>query len=212
MKIKKLKFEQILKLHLLKSRVYEQFIKKNNYLVGLTLTQIINNLKKSLQIVFQYHQSEKRILFIGVPKKLEVKINRLTNHMAVPYNHNLQGILSNNTNKFEIKKENNQNLFKLKSNDFLPKLFKKPDLIVLFCSNKAQNIIQESYSSKTMLVILDSSKNFNDNWSNNFDNVPGNNEINDLRSICDKNLYSISLNFLFKIIKRTPKSTKKFII
>lgn len=206
MKIKKLKFEHIFKLHLLKSRVYEEFTKKNNYLVGLTLTQIINNLKKSLQIVFQYDQAEKRILFIGVPKKLEVKINRLTNHMAVPYNHNLQGVLSNNNIKdFGIKKESNQNLSKLNSNNFLPKLFKKPDLIVLFCSKKAQSIIQESRYSKTLLILFDSSQNFNDNWSNNFHNVQENNKINDLMSVYDKNIYSISLNFLFKTIKRTSK-------
>ena len=77
MKLKKLPFKQILKLHLLKYRTYEQPIKNGNFnlITDLTLNKIIINLKKILQVIFQYHNMNKRILFIGVPKKLELKIN-----------------------------------------------------------------------------------------------------------------------------------------
>ena len=193
MKIKKFKFKQILKLHLLKSRIYEQFMKKNNSLVGLTLNQIINNLKKSLQIIFQYHQEEKRILFIGVPKKLEININKLTTHIAVSYNHNLQGMFSNNIGNFGVEKESNKNLSN--STYLLPKLFKKPDLVVFFCHKKAESVIQEISSSKIPLIILDDSKNFNNIDSSTF--------------IYDNNIYFISLNFLFKIIKNKPKNLNR---
>ena len=81
MKLKTLQFKQILKLHLLKYRTYEQSLKNNNFnlVTELTLNQIIINFKKILQVIFQYHSQNKRILFIGIPKKLELKINKTTN-------------------------------------------------------------------------------------------------------------------------------------
>jgi hypothetical protein len=193
MKIKKFKFKQILKLHLLKSRTYEQAIKKNNsnFSVDTNLTQIINNLKKALKVIFYYHQADKRILFIGVPKKLELKINRLTNHVAVPSTFNLQGIISNNFKSSSIKKETG-----LKS--FLPKLSKKPDLVVLFSHDK--NIVSESYFAKVPLIIFNNDENSKNSLSNNFYSVQGNG--NNLTSIYNKNIFCIGLNFLFKTVKR----------
>src|SRR5210317_2626208 len=97
MKIKKFKSKQILKLHLLKSRVYEQIIKKksSNVLNEMDLLQTITSFKKALQVIFQYHNADKRVLFVGVPKKLEVRINKQTKHVAVSNVFNLQGIISN---------------------------------------------------------------------------------------------------------------------
>jgi hypothetical protein len=193
MKIKKFKFKQILKLHLLKSRTYEQAIKKknSNFSVDTNLTQIINNLKKALQVIFYYHQANKRVLFIGVPKKLELKINRLTNHVAVPSTFNLQGIISNNFKSSSIKKEAG---FK----SFLPKLSKKPDLVVLFSHDK--NIVSESYFAKVPLIIFNNDENSKNSLFNNFYSVQGNGS--NLTSIYNKNLFCIGLNFLFKTIKR----------
>jgi hypothetical protein len=193
MKIKKFKFKQILKLHLLKSRTYEQAIKKknSNFSVDTNLTLIINNLKKALQVIFYYHQANKRVLFIGVPKKLELKINRLTNHVAVPSTFNLQGIISNNFKSSSIKKEAG---FK----SFLPKLSKKPDLVVLFSHDK--NIVSESYFAKVPLIIFNNDENSKNSLFNNFYSVQGN--CSNLTSIYNKNLFCIGLNFLFKTIKR----------
>jgi hypothetical protein len=193
MKIKKFKFKQILKLHLLKSRTYEQAVKKNNsnFLVDINLTKIINNLKQALQVIFYYHQADKRILFIGVPKKLELKINRLTNHVAVPRDFNLQGIISNNFKSSNIKKETG-------SKSFLPKLSKKPDLVVLFFHEK--NIVSESYFAKVPLIIFNNDENSKDSGVNNSYSVQGNG--NNLTATYNKNLFCIGLNFLFKTIKR----------
>jgi ribosomal protein S2 len=197
MKIKKFKFKQILKLHLLKSRTYEQAIKKNNsnFLVDINLTQIINNLKKALQVIFHYHQADKRVLFIGVPKKLELKINRLTNHVAVPSTFNLQGIISNNFKSSSITKETG---FK----SFLPKLSKKPDLVVLFSHEKS--VVSESYFAKVPLIIFNNDENSKNSWLNNFYNVQGNS--NTLTATYNKNLFCIGLNFLFKTVKRKVRT------
>ena len=64
MKIKKTRIKQLLKLSLLKLRVYEQFTNKTklNGFVDSNLNQIIVNIKKVLQIIFQYHKAEKRVL------------------------------------------------------------------------------------------------------------------------------------------------------
>lgn len=97
MKLKKIKFEQILKLHLLHSKAYEHTLKKvqSGRLTEFNLTETLVNLKKALYVIFQFHKAKKRILFIGVPKTLEIKINRTTSHAAVPSNFNLQGVLLN---------------------------------------------------------------------------------------------------------------------
>jgi hypothetical protein len=92
MKLRKLEFKQILKLHLLKHRTYEQPSIKNNsmsLITDLTLNETIFNLKKALQIIFQYHIRNKRILFVGVPTKLETKINKATNHVAISQDMNM---------------------------------------------------------------------------------------------------------------------------
>ena len=102
MKLRKLEFKQILKLHLLKHKTYEQPLVKNNdknLVTDLTLNETIFNLKKALQIIFQYHTKNKRILFIGVPTKLESKINKTTNHVAIPQDLNIQGLISNRLSK-----------------------------------------------------------------------------------------------------------------
>ena len=109
MKIKEVKIKQLLKLNLLKSKVYEQPIKKikfNNF-IDANLNQIVVDIKKVLQIIFQYHKVEKRILFLGLPYKLESRVNQLTKHIAIPKNFNIQGVISNYNSKFFKSDRNN---------------------------------------------------------------------------------------------------------
>ena len=129
MKTKQFKFKQLLKLYLLKSRVYEHPIKKTNFndLISANLDQILVGTKKALQIIFQYNQINKRILFIGLPSKLEYKINLLTRHSAVPSNFTVYGLISNN-NTFKplnAVKSSTQTLAKESSRSLFSKLTKK---------------------------------------------------------------------------------------
>jgi len=210
MKIKKFKSKQILKLHLLKSRVYEQIIKKksSNVLNEMDLLQTITSFKKALQVIFQYHNADKRVLFVGVPKKLEFRINKLTKHVAVSNVFNLQGIISNyakntSSGNFSGNKINTAKALELK-------LSKKPDLIVLFSHEKRENLISESYFAKIPLIL------FNEDTSgrksiDTFYKVPGNE--NNLMNSSNQNLFSMGLNFLFKVSKKnrnTLKSQKYF--
>ena len=75
--------KQLLKLHLIKSKTYEQFIKKKS-LTNINLTHIVLNLKTALNIIFKFHKNNKHILFIGMPKIIETKVNETTIHTALP--------------------------------------------------------------------------------------------------------------------------------
>jgi len=208
MKLKKLQFKQILKLHLLKYRTYEQPIKNGNFnlITDLTLNKIIINLKKILQVIFQYHNMNKRILFIGVPKKLELKINKVTNHIAVSEGFNIQGIISNNLNidRFVEKKESRFDAFSFKS--LLPKLSKKPDLVVMVSHDKAQNILKECSVAKIPVINFETGADSKDIWLIYSHKVQLNN--NNLSLVHNKNLFFIGLNFLFKTSKINNKRFK----
>lgn len=201
MKTKNFKFKQILNLHLLNSRAYEYATKnpKSDLLINFNLTQTIADLKKVLCIIFEYHQTNKRILFIGVPKKLESKINKLTNHVALPSNFELQGVVSNSIKTLKFIKKNKQFFSKISSKLLMPKLLKKPDLVVLFLHEKKQNIISESYISKVPLILFNYDNNSKNVWSSNFYNLQ---RIGDGLSATNTNLFFFCLNFLFKNIKK----------
>lgn len=192
MKLKKVEFKQILKLHLLKYRTYEQPIKNHNFnfVTDLTLNQGIINFKKILQVIFQYHTMNKRILFIGVPKKLELNINKATTHAAVTGDFNVQGMISNTSTI-----NNKQRLFSVRS--LLPKLSKKPDLVVLVSHNKKHNILKECYVAKIPVINFETDNNSKDIWSIYSYKV----QLNNKNLSYNKNLFFIGLSFLFKTSK-----------
>jgi hypothetical protein len=220
MKLKKLEFKQLLKLHLLKHRTYEQPSVKNNNMnpvTDLTLNETIFNLKKALQIIFQYHTRNKRILFIGVPTKLELKINKTTNHMAIPQDLNIQGFISNRSNKNLIgaKQTNKQKTVKFKS--LLPKLSKKPDLVVVVAHEKRDAIYKECAVAKLPIINFKTEDISKETWSTYSYDLQLSSKNSNLTT--DKNLFSIGLNFLFKISNiqrrsplnlKQPASKKKF--
>jgi len=196
MKIKKTRIKQLLKLSLLKLRVYEQFTNKTklNGFVDSNLNQIIVNIKKVLQIIFQYHKAEKRILFVGVPCELEQKINRLTKHIAVPKNFDIQGMVSNFDPKVFLKSENlDQAWSKNFLKSLLPKLSKKLDLIVLFNHEKSESILTESKIAKIPVIFFGVNQ---DPLKSPLYSVEG--DFKNLLTGPNQNILSIGLNFLFK--------------
>lgn len=213
MKLRKLEFKQILKLHLLKHRTYEQpFVKNNNMnlVTDLTLNETIFNLKKALQIIFQYHTRNKRILFIGVPTKLELKINRTTNHVAIPQDLNIQGLISNRSNKnlISIKQTDKQKTVKFKS--LLPKLSQKPDLVVVVAHEKTDAIYKECAVAKLPIINFKTEGISKETWSTYSYDLQLSNKNSSVTT--DKNLFSIGLNFLFKIStiqSRKPSNLKQ---
>lgn len=179
MKIKenKIKTKQLLQLHMIKSRVYGQ--KGENFLSNLPavdVSKIIIKLKKSIQIIFKFHKNKKKILFIGVPKIIETKINLETNHVALPKFFNIFGLFINKSvlKSLRLKYQiiNNKNRI-----SFL-KLTHKPDLIVVFNYDHTDSIMKESYRSKIPLIHFNSD--FYNKKKDKFYsyNVPGNYNFN----------------------------------
>ena len=196
MKIKKVNIKQLLKLNLLRSKVYEQPIKKMKFenLIDSTLNQIVLDIKKVLQIIFQYNRVGKRILFVGLPSKLELKINQYTKHVAVPKNFNAQGIISNpNLKSIQDSKNSNQIWLKSLSKFLLPKLAKRLDLVILFDHEKSKTIFSEAEALKIPVVsfgtCLISQNTASYRIEGNFKNI---------LTASDKNIFFVGLNFLFK--------------
>lgn len=208
MKIKKLKFKQLLKLHLLKSRAYEHPIKKTNSndLISANLDQILVGTKKALQVIFQYNQASKRILFVGFPAKLELKINLLTRHTAVPKSFDVQGIVSRKNFQAPLKKSLTSSVLKNYSKSFMSKLTKTPDLIILFDHDKGRTLISEAWVAKIPIIVFDTHQDLSDVSSKTFYVVNGN--FKNILTTSDKNIFFIGLNFLFKSFKK--KNTESF--
>jgi hypothetical protein len=203
MKIKKVKIKQLLKLNLLKSKVYEQPIKKMkfNNLIDANLNQIVVDIKKVLQIIFQYHKAEKRILFLGLPYKLESRVNQLTKHIAIPKNFNIQGMISNyNSKSFKSDRNSNQAWLKNSSKFLLPKLSKKLDLIVLFNHDNNETILSEAGVAKIPVIFFGTP--FGSQNSASY-KVEGN--FKNVLIGSNKNIFFIGLNFLFKTFKKLSK-------
>jgi hypothetical protein len=213
MKLRKLEFKQILKLHLLKHRTYEQPLVKNNsmsFITDLTLNETVLNLKKALQIIFQYHIRNKRIFFIGVPTKLEAKINKATNHVAISQDMNIQGFISNRSNRnlTSVKQTNSQKTIKFKS--LLPKLAKKPDLVVVIAHEKTDAIYKECVVAKLPIINFTAEGTSKETWSTYSHGLRLTHNNSSL--IIDKNILSIGLNFLFKVSEiqnKTPINSKR---
>ena len=211
MKLKKLEFKQILKLHLLKHKTYDRFFAKNNdanLITNSTLNETLFNLKKALQITFQYHKQSRQILFVGVPKKLKEKINKTTNHIAVAQTINIQGLVSNNSNEklANVKQINKQNMLEFKA--LSPKLLKKPDLIVIIKSEKAYAIEKECVVARLPFISLTSfglPKEANPSYQCNFQSTSGNSNL-----VFDKNLFLSGLDFIFKVSKTRHKKSFHF--
>ena len=95
------------------------------------------------------------------------------------------------------------------NNDFkllFPKLSKRPDLIVLFSSNKKETIFSESYFGKVPLIVFDEEQNSKNTWLNNSYNVQLGK--NNFVSLFNKNIFFLSLNFLFKPVKKKFRKRK----
>ena len=194
MKMKRIKIHRLLKLNLLKSKVYEQPIKKMKFdnFIDVNLNQIIVSVKKILQIILQYHKTGKRILFLGLPCKLELKVNQSTKHVAVTKNFNIQGIISN-YKSFKNYGNSNQVWLKNSSKFLLPKLSKKLDLIVLFDQDKSEKVLSEAKMAKVPVIFFGTSFELQNRA---LYNVKGN--FKNILSGCDKNIFFIGLSFLFK--------------
>lgn len=167
------KTKELLKHYVIKNRIYESVFKKPVYeLPSVSTSEIILNIKKITRVIFLFHKNRKTILFIGLPKNIETKVNIKTNHFAVPKILNLFGLFVNSS---VIKNLTFKHFITRQEAPILiSKLQNKPDLIVIFESIEKHAILKESY--KARIPVIQFNENLNKNKRDKFElyNVPGN--------------------------------------
>jgi ribosomal protein S2 len=200
----KIKYKRLFELHLIKSRIYEQPIKKNmsENLPDVNLSNIMLNLKKALQVIFKYHINNKRILFLGVPKVIETTLNSQTSHTAVSNSFNIKRLQLSKSIKNSVRFSTR--IAATAKASVLPKLKNKPDLIVLFdqsfLDSKYEAIVKEAYTARIPVI------KFNDTlqelyWKHCY-GVPGNLNTSSTKII--DNIFFTIVNSMLK----TPTITK----
>jgi ribosomal protein S2 len=190
----KINSKKIFKLHLIKSKTYEQPIKKKTFksLPNIAIRDIMLNFKKSLNLIFKYHKNNKRILFLGNPKVIEDKINNSTIHTSISNYEKTslnKEVITNNFIANSIK----LNKYLFKNNKFiLSKLIKKPELIVIFKQQQNNHLIKESKVLKIPVIEFNCNLKRN-NWHYNY-SIPGNLNLTENKII--NNIYFIVFNSL----------------
>lgn len=204
MKIKKLKHKnyKLLKFNLLKSKIF----KKNHYFNNITLEDIEFRLKKIFNLIYLYHITNKKILFIGNPLIINNKIQQIfskTKHVFIPSTSWLTGMITNQNFYFKsILKKNNNVLINSISKKIL-QLKKKSDLILIMDKELNNKALEESFKSQIPVITLNSDLNIFNNKINY--KVPGN-------FILSKNNFKNNLfySILISIFKRSNYVKNKF--
>lgn len=182
---------KLIKFEFIKNKIVSNYFSKFQFNEQLNKIEIF--FKKALFLIFQYHISNKKILFIGIPNEISQKLKRKhLKHVFLPKEYWIKGLLTNKitiykyikSNITDINKDNLENYFLLKQ---------KPDLIVLFDVYSFETILRESGKLNIPLI------NFNSNIIFGYKNlytVEGN----------FKHLLKNKNNFLFLIIKSVLKN------
>jgi ribosomal protein S2 len=175
MKLKKIKHKKykILKLHLLKSQVYQVDLKNDNYneFVNKSLEQSELHVKKALKIVYEYHCNNLKILFVGLPNvknRFFRDLLRSTQHFFIPSNVWVNSFLANHASIFRflklkqsVKNSASKKNLSLKNINTLLSVRTKPDLVVIFNQDIKTDIIKELFNLDIPIILFGSNVSFN---------------------------------------------------
>lgn len=185
---------KILKLKLIQTKIY-----KKSYNNFVKIEDISSRLKKSLNIIYNYHINNKKILFVGTPVNLPTTLKRLfkkTNHMFVPESVWISGILTNREACLEYLSKKPKSVDN-KTSEILFQMKKQSDLIVVLDFFSNQKPIIEAYLAKIPLICLNCNLNIlNSNLSYK---IPGSFKFK-TKKVRDVLFYSI-LSAIFKKTK-----------
>lgn len=160
---------KLIKLKLIETKIYEPNIKHS-----IKISDISIKLKKSLHIIYKYNIYNKKILFVGPSTNMYNQLNKLfrnTNHIILPKSIWMNGILTNPSSCSEYLQKN-QHSINSKFSKTLFKLNSKVDLVVILDSKYKNNILNESYLTRTPVILIGNSKSENEAKASY--QVPGN--------------------------------------
>nr|YP_010133808.1 ribosomal protein S2 [Fistulifera saprophila]QWM93298.1 ribosomal protein S2 [Fistulifera saprophila] len=160
MKIKKIpqRRNKLVKLKLIQTKIYT----KEQYLENIKIEDIEYRLKKICYLIYKYNVFNKRILFVGLPFNITLKLQELiknTKHIFIPNSVWLSGAISNkNTNFSNLLK--NKNTTKNQISELLFQLKKNIDLVIIINnSDNTSDILNEGYVARIPVVMLNTNLN-----------------------------------------------------
>ncbi len=160
MKIKKIpqRINKLVKLKLIETKIYN----KEQYLENIKIEDIEYRLKKICYLIYKYNVFNKRILFVGLPFNITLKLQELiknTKHIFIPTSVWLSGAISNkNTNFSNLLKT--KNTTKNQISELLFQLKKNIDLVIIINdSNNSDEILNEGYVARIPVVLLNTNLN-----------------------------------------------------
>lgn len=200
MKIKQIKSihtNKLIELQILKSKVYRKNINPELKQNERRETQLY--LKKIINIIYEFHVTDKRILFLNFPKEIEKKLNKdlkQNQHIFIPNESLLNGIISNQKVNFSKSTE----LQKFIKNNLKVKIPMKKliDLIVIFNPASTINSDKTLYLSQIPTITINDDLNFKLNLKQNYK------LIGDFKFV-EKQMNN---NILFSILKSVLKNNK----
>lgn len=163
---------ELLKFKLIKSKIYDKSdtLPHNHF-----IESIEGKLKKVLRLIYKYHSRNKKILFVGMPLKLDEKVQgflKKTNHKFLPEGYWMNGMFTNKFSSLQYAYLN-QKIVSKKRFGYLTLLVNKPDLVVILNpSTEGNNIMKESLKVKIPTVHLNTA--FEDRSNEIIYKVPGN--------------------------------------
>ena len=141
---------KLLNLKLVNSSLIIKSLKKNT----LDLLSTVSQIKKVLKILYRYHISKKRIIFIGNPvyvNKQLVTMLKKTKHLFVPQSAWVAGHIANRFTRYKMPHaENARKIFSIR------KLKKKSSLVVIIDPLKDIIALNEHHSAKLPIIALNS--------------------------------------------------------
>lgn len=206
MKIKKIKLtskNKLIKLQLFKSRIY----KKNIY-SRINTNQIQLYFKKIIHIIYEFHISGKKILFLNFPKKIEKKIVKnfkQQKHLFINTENFFNGIISNQKINFKQVSQL-QKFIKNNSKKKIP-LQKLVDLIVIFNPLSLFNSDKNLYISKIPTITINENFHSNINFKQDYKIIG---HFKFIEKQVNNNFFICFLNAIFKNLTFNKQKTHSF--
>jgi hypothetical protein len=148
------KQKNLFNLQLLKTKINT----KQKKIKNINIKTLELHLKKALHIIYKFHTANKKILFIGTPSKKRNQLKYLLNktqHTFLPKSIWIDGAISNSSSiiKHLFKRHQLNNIAKKKL-DYLFKLNKNHNLIVVFNGTSNHSALKEIFSSRIPIISL----------------------------------------------------------
>ena len=196
-KVKSIRKNKLTDLQILKSKIYRKNIGskiKNN----IDLNKIQLYIKKIVHIIYEFHITSKRILFLNFPKKIEKKLTKnlkKNQHIFISNENFLNGIISNQ--KINLQQSNKLQKFIKNSSKIKISAKKLIDLIVIYNPLSSLNSDKKLYISQIPTITI------NENFNNNL-NLKQNYKLIGNFKFIEK---QINNNLFFSILKSILKNT-----